>query len=118
MITPMIKLENAELHYKVGNAMSAMMGLPSTVKAVDGVTFSLNRGESVGLLGESGCGKTSLDRILVKLEKVTSGSARFDGDEIGQLKGENLRRFRARSQMIFQNPFDAVNPRYSIRKTL
>ena len=118
MITPMIKLENAELHYKVGNAMSAMMGLPSTVKAVDGVTFSLNRGESVGLLGESGCGKTSLGRILVKLEKVTSGSARFDGDEIGQLKGENLRRFRARSQMIFQNPFDAVNPRYSIRKTL
>lgn len=115
---PLIELENVRLHYKVGNAVSAMMGMPSMVRAVDGVTFSLEKGESVGLLGESGCGKTSMGRILVKLEDVTGGSARFDGEEIKQLKGDDLRRFRARAQMIFQNPFDAVNPRYSIRKTL
>jgi peptide/nickel transport system ATP-binding protein len=118
MTKPLIALKNAQLHYKVGNAVSALMGLPSTVKAVDGVTLSLNSGESVGLLGESGCGKTSLGRLLVRLEEITGGTVQFDGDEISQLKGADLRRFRSRSQMIFQNPFDAVNPRYSIRKTL
>lgn len=118
MTHPMIQMENVQLHYKIGNAISAMMGLPSTVKAVDGVTLTLNKGESVGLLGESGCGKTSMGRILVRLEEVTGGSARFDGQEIKDLSGDELRAFRSRSQMIFQNPFDAVNPRYSIRKTL
>ena len=118
MSDPVIELENARLHYKIGNAVSAMMGLSTTVKAVDGVTFLLRKGESVGLLGESGCGKTSMGRILVRLEEITDGSARFEGAEIKDLKGADLQRFRSRSQMIFQNPFDAVNPRYSIRKTL
>ncbi|KHA50904.1 ABC transporter ATP-binding protein [Sulfitobacter geojensis] len=118
MSTPLVEVENAQLHYKVGSAASAMLGLPSVVKAVDGITFTLNKGESVGLLGESGCGKTSMGRLLVKLEDVTGGSARFDGAEIAQLKGTDLRKFRSRSQMIFQNPFDAVNPRYSIKKTM
>ncbi|MFN3253338.1 ABC transporter ATP-binding protein [Roseibium album] len=118
MSDPIIELKDTKLHYKIGNAVSAMMGLSTTVKAVDGVSFSLRKGESVGLLGESGCGKTSMGRILVRLEEITGGSARFEGDEIGDLKGSDLQRFRSRSQMIFQNPFDAVNPRYSIRKTL
>lgn len=118
MSTPMIELENAQLHYRIGNAVSAMMGRPATVKAVDGVSFTLTRGESVGLLGESGCGKTSMGRVLVRLEEVTGGSARFDGEEIAALSGSSLQRFRRRAQMIFQNPFDAVNPRYSIRRTL
>lgn len=118
MTTPLVEVENAQLHYRVGSAASAMLGLPSVVKAVDGISFSLNKGESVGLLGESGCGKTSMGRLLVRLENVTGGSARFDGAEISTLKGGDLRHFRSRSQMIFQNPFDAVNPRYSIAKTM
>lgn len=118
MTTPLVEVENAQLHYRVGSAVSAMMGLPSVVKAVDGISFSLNKGESVGLLGESGCGKTSMGRLLVRLENVTGGSARFDGAEISQLKGRELRTFRSRSQMIFQNPFDAVNPRYTLAKTM
>jgi len=116
--TPLIDVTDARLHYRVGSAVSAMMGRPAVVKAVDGVSFTLMRGESVGLLGESGCGKTSMGRLLVKLEEATEGSVRFDGEEIGTLKGPALRRFRSRSQMIFQNPFDAVNPRYSIGKSM
>ena len=116
--TPLIQVTDARLHYRVGSAVSAMMGRPAVVKAVDGVSFTLNRGESVGLLGESGCGKTSMGRLLVKLEEATDGSVRFDGEEIGTLKGPALRRFRSRSQMVFQNPFDAVNPRYSIAKSM
>lgn len=118
MSDTMIEMRDAQLHYRIGNAVSAMMRLPSTVKAVDGVNLTLKRGESVGLLGESGCGKTSMGRVLVRLEEVTGGSVKFDGQEIKDLKGTELQRFRSRSQMIFQNPFDAVNPRYSIRKTL
>lgn len=115
---PLIEVTGARLHYRVGSALSAMMGRPALVKAVDDVSFTLKRGESVGLLGESGCGKTSMGRLLVKLELATEGSVRFDGEEIGTLTGPALRRFRSRSQMIFQNPFDAVNPRYSIAKSM
>lgn len=115
---PLIAVEDARLHYRVGGAASALLGLPNTVKAVDGVSFTIRSGESVGLLGESGCGKTSMGRLLVRLETATGGSVRFDGEEIGGLKGPALRRFRARSQMIFQNPFDAVNPRYSIGRSM
>ena len=115
---PLVEAEGARLHYKVGGAMSAMLGSPSVVKAVDDVDFALQRGESVGLLGESGCGKTSMGRLLVRLEEVTDGSVRFDGSEIAAMKGDELKTFRGRSQMIFQNPFDAVNPRYTIAKCM
>lgn len=115
---PLIEIDDAKLHYKVGSAASALMGRPTMVKAVDGVSFTLTRGESVGLLGESGCGKTSMGRLLVKLEEATGGSVRFDGAEIADLKGAELRRYRGRAQMIFQNPFDAVNPRFTIARSM
>ena len=68
----------------------------------------------MGLVGESGCGKTSMGRILVRLEEVTGGSAQFDGQEIRDLRGAELQRFRSRSQMIFQNPFASLNPRMRV----
>lgn len=113
-----ISIEDARLHYRVGGALSALRGNPPVVKAVDGVTFRIRRGESVGLLGESGCGKTSMGRLLLKLEEATGGAIRFDGEELAGLKGAALKRYRARAQFIFQNPFDAVNPRFTIRQTL
>jgi len=115
---PLISVRDASLHYKVGGALSALRGRSNVVKAVDGVSFEIARGESVGLLGESGCGKTSMGRLLLKLETATGGEVMFDGADVGKLSGEQLKSYRARTQLIFQNPFDAVNPRFSIRAIL
>ncbi|MBO6539530.1 MAG: ATP-binding cassette domain-containing protein [Rhizobiaceae bacterium] len=115
---PLVSIRDAKLHYRVGGALSALRGLTNVVKAVDGVTFEIGRGESVGLLGESGCGKSSMGRLLLKLETATGGEIVFDGADIAGLKGQELRNYRARTQLIFQNPFDAVNPRYTIRAIL
>jgi oligopeptide/dipeptide ABC transporter ATP-binding protein len=115
---PLVSVRNAQLHYGVGGALQALRGRSSVVKAVDGVSFEIKRGESVGLLGESGCGKTSMGRLLLKLEEATGGEIVFAGQAIAGLRGAALRHYRAKAQLIFQNPFDAVNPRFTIRATL
>lgn len=114
----LVSVHEARLHYQVGGAFAAMRGRSTVVKAVDGVTFDIRRGESVGLLGESGCGKTSMGRLLLKLEEATGGSIHFDGEELGEVRRHRLKKFRSRAQLIFQNPFDAINPRFTIRATL
>lgn len=115
---PLVSVKDAQLHYRVGSALSSLRGRSNVVKAVDGVSFEIARGESVGLLGESGCGKTSMGRLLLKLERATGGEILFDGEDVSRLKGDALKRYRGRAQLIFQNPFDAVNPRFTIRATL
>src|SRR6218665_2732895 len=114
----LVSVHDAKLHYAVGGAFAAMRGKSTVVKAVDGVTFDIRRGESVGLLGESGCGKTSMGRLLLKLEETTGGSIHFDGEELSKVHRKGLKAFRSKAQLIFQNPFDAINPRFSIRATL
>ncbi|MCQ1853501.1 ABC transporter ATP-binding protein [Neorhizobium galegae] len=114
----LVSVFDAKLHYAVGGTFAAMRGKSTVVKAVDGVSFDIRRGESVGLLGESGCGKTSMGRLLLKLEEKTGGTIHFDGEEIGSVRGSGLKKFRSNAQLIFQNPFDAINPRFTIRQTL
>lgn len=114
----LVSVHDAKLHYQVGGAFAAMRGKSTVVKAVDGVTFDIRRGESVGLLGESGCGKTSMGRLLLKLEEITGGSIHFDGEELSKVHRKGLKKFRSKAQLIFQNPFDAINPRFTIRQTL
>jgi peptide/nickel transport system ATP-binding protein len=113
-----VSARDARLHFRAGGALAAMRGKSRLIKAVDGVSFDICRGESVGLLGESGCGKTSMGRMLLKLEEATGGAVTFDGADLNTLRGEALKKFRTRAQLIFQNPFDAVNPRFTIRATL
>jgi oligopeptide/dipeptide ABC transporter ATP-binding protein len=88
------------------------------IHAVRGVNLTVAAGEAVGIVGESGCGKTTTARMLLRLEEPTSGAIIFEGRDITALRGRALRGFRSRAQLVFQNPFDALNPRFTIGRTL
>ena len=84
------------------------------IKAVDGISFGIRRGETLGLVGESGCGKSTTGRALLQLYRPTAGEVHFDGQSLVEMKGEQLRRMRRRMQMIFQDPYASLNPRMTV----
>ncbi len=88
------------------------------VRAVDGLDFAVKSGETLGLVGESGCGKSTTGRAVLQLHRPTAGTVNFAGTELTQLKGGDLRRFRRRMQMIFQDPFSSLNPRMSVAQII
>jgi oligopeptide transport system ATP-binding protein len=84
------------------------------IKAVDGLSFDILEGETLGLVGESGCGKSTTGRAMLQLYRPTAGKVKFSGQELTTLKGESLRRMRRRMQMIFQDPYASLNPRMTV----
>ena len=88
------------------------------MRAVDGVNLEIEAGGSVGLVGESGSGKTTLGRLLLKLTPPSGGSLRFAGEDVAAMDARRTRRFRAQAQLVFQNPFEALNPRFSVGRAI
>ncbi|RYD93700.1 MAG: ABC transporter ATP-binding protein, partial [Sphingobacteriales bacterium] len=113
---PLIIVDNLQVHFPV---RTGFFGRTSQwVKAVDGVSFDIKQGETVGLVGESGCGKTTLGRTLLRLVEPTGGNIIFDGQELKKIPAEELRKMRQAFQLIFQDPYASLNPRHTIGQSI
>ena len=110
--TPILETTGLKLHFPVRGGI--FQRATNSCKAVDGVDLLINSGETLGLVGESGCGKSTLGKTIARLYKPTAGNIRFEGQEIGDLKRKELQPFRREIQMIFQDPYESLNPRQTV----
>jgi peptide/nickel transport system ATP-binding protein len=113
MTEPLLRIEGLQKHFATttGGAFSKVKG---TVKAVDGIDLDIYPGQTIGLVGESGCGKTTAGRTILKLYEPTGGKITFEGQDITHLKPKQMKPLRSQMQMIFQDPFASLNPRHTV----
>jgi len=113
---PLVVVENLVKHFPV--KIGAFGNQSAVVHAIDGVSFAIYKGETLGLVGESGCGKSTTGFALLQLHKATSGSVKFDGVDLSKLPAKELRAMRKRVQIVFQDPYSTLNPRMTIGEAL
>jgi ABC-type glutathione transport system ATPase component len=113
----LVELEHVKVYFpiKSGLVLDRHIG---DVRAVDDVTLTIERGETLGLVGESGCGKSTVGRAIIRLYQPTAGTIRFDGQDITNLGEGEMRPLRRRMQMVFQDPFSSLNPRHSVGRMI
>ena len=109
---PILKIKNLKTYFPIRNGFFG--GISSHVKAVDNVNFDVYPGETLGLVGESGCGKTTIGRTIIRLEEPTEGEMIYKGKDIAKMDAKELREFRKEVQIIFQDPYSSLNPRMTI----
>jgi len=116
MTTPILEIKDLTKYFPISGG--AFGKSKRAVKAVDGVDITVMPGETVGLVGESGCGKTTVGRTVMKLYEPTSGQIFFDGEEITNLRGRAMKPIRSKMQMIFQDPYSSLNPRHTVGRII
>ncbi|NOZ28044.1 MAG: dipeptide ABC transporter ATP-binding protein [Chloroflexi bacterium] len=109
----LLRVEGLKMHFPITQGIILQRQVGS-IKAVDGIDFYIRRGETLGLVGESGCGKSTTGRAILQLYRPTAGHVYFDGEDLTLMKGERLRQQRRKMQMIFQDPYASLNPRMTV----
>jgi oligopeptide/dipeptide ABC transporter ATP-binding protein len=113
MSTPILEVSNLTKYFPI-QSQGIFSKVKGDNKAVNGISFTLNAGETLGLVGESGCGKSTAGRTILKLYEPTSGTIKFEGEDITNLSASKMKPFRTQMQMIFQDPYSSLNPRHTI----
>jgi peptide/nickel transport system ATP-binding protein len=116
MTAPLLDVQDLQTHFPIRKGL--LRKTVGAVRAVDGVSFAIPRGTTLGLVGESGCGKTTAGRSILRLVEPTGGSVRFGGEDVRGLSGSHLRGLRRRMQIVFQDPYGSLNPRMQVRSIL
>ena len=112
--TPLLRAQNLKKHFPVTKGLLLMKTI-GQVKAVDDITFTLQQGETLALVGESGCGKTTTAKLILRLEQPTSGEVLIDGKDVHALHGNDLKEYRTMVQAVFQDPWSSLSPRMRVR---